>query len=354
LFFQMLYATELLPLLPQLIYDVRGGRYEMFGRIASLFVFERTIAEGMYYSVICAEDADFNPADAVDSQLRPQVAERALRDAQHLIDLCRRWGVEPLGAAVDRPVEGDVPTLVLTGRFDPITPPAFAALAAQTLRPSYLFTFPDAGHGVFQSDPCANQLVAAFLADPQTRPNDACVAAEGPPRFVEPGDALRLPSLIGLLNLERGSTTALAVFGVALLVLLSAWLVLPLAWLIRVIRGRPRVPAPRPARAVPWLALLAGGLLTFFVVGLVVGIFLNIDRQALLLVGVPRELGWLFVVPILVALLTLALLACVAVAWRAGVWSLASRIYRSLLALAAVVCVAVLAIWGMVGTVFLG
>ncbi|HET9221101.1 MAG TPA: alpha/beta fold hydrolase, partial [Roseiflexaceae bacterium] len=233
-FFQMLYSSELLPLLPQLIYDAREGRYETFGRIASLVVFERTIAEGMYFSAICAEDADFDPADAADPQLRPQLAERAVRDAQRLVDLCRRWEVEPLGPATDQPVEGDVPTLVLTGRFDPITPPAFGALAAETLRPSYLFTFPSASHGVFHSDPCADQLVAAFLDDPRTRPDDSCVVAEGSPRFVAPGDALRLPSLIGLLNLERGSWPALATFGAALLVLLSAWAVLPLAWLIRV------------------------------------------------------------------------------------------------------------------------
>ena len=352
LFFQMLYATELLPLLPLLLYDARAGRYETFGRIASLFVFERTIAEGMYFSVICAEEADFDPADAADAQLRPQIAERAVRDAQHLIDLCRRWQVEPLGAAADRPVAGDVPTLVLTGRFDPITPPAFGEQAAETLRPSYLFTFPAAGHGVFQSDPCADRLVAAFLENPQTRPDGACVAAEGPPRFVAPGDLLRLPSLVGLLNLERGSATGLAIFGGALLVLLSAWLVLPLAWLIRVIRGRPRAAAPGLARAVPWLALLAGALLVFFVVALAVGIALNLEQQALLLVGVSRDLAWVFVLPVVVALLTLALVGGVAVAWRAGAWSPASRVYRSLLALAAVVCVGMLAVWGMLGTIF--
>jgi pimeloyl-ACP methyl ester carboxylesterase len=353
LFFQMLYSTELLPVLPQLIYDARDGRYETLGRIASLFVFERTIAEGMYFSAICAEDADFDPANAADPQLRPQIAERAVRDAQHLVELCRRWDVEPLGPAIDRPVEGDVPTLVLTGRFDPITPPAFGAQAAETLRPSYLFTFADASHGVFHSDPCADQVVAVFLNDPQTRPDDACVAAVGPPRFVAPGDALRVPSLIGLLNLERGSTTELAIFGGALLVLLSAWVVLPLAWLIRLIRGRPRASAPRLARAVPWLALLTGALLALFIVALVVGVALNLDQQALLLVGVPRELAWLFALPIVAALLTIALLAGVAVAWRSGAWSPAGRVYRSLLALAAVVCVGVLAMWGMVAMVFI-
>jgi hypothetical protein len=176
--------------------------------------------------------------------------------------------------------------------------------------------------------------------------------SQGPPRFVAPGDVLRVPSLVGLLNLEHGSTTGLAIFGGALLVLLSGWLVLPLAWLIRVIRGRPRPRAPRLARAVPWLVLLAGALLVLFVVALVVGVVLNIDQQALLLVGVPRDLAWLFVLPILAAPLAVVLLAGVAAAWRSGSWSLARRIYYSLLALAALICVGVLASWGMIGAPF--
>jgi pimeloyl-ACP methyl ester carboxylesterase len=352
LFFQMLYATELLPLLPQVIYDARDGRYETFGRIASLFVFERTIAEGMYFSVACAEDADFDPTGAADPALRPQIAERAVRDAQHLVELCRRWDVEPLGSRVDRPVESDVPTLVLTGRFDPITPPPFAAQAAETLRNSYLLSFPSAGHGIFPSEPCAEQVITEFLDDPQTRPDATCLNGRGPPDFVAPGDVLRLPSLFGLLNLERGSRAGLVLFGGALLTLLSAWAALPLAWLIQLIRGRSRASAPRLARAVPWLALLNGALLVFFVVALVVAVVLNRDQQVLLLIGVPRELAWLFVLPIGSALLTVVLLVGVAVAWRAGAWSLASRLYRSLLALAAVLCVGMLAGWGMVGMVF--
>jgi hypothetical protein len=66
---------------------------------------------------------------------------------------------------------------------------------------------------------------------------------------------------------------------------------------------------------------------------------------------VPKAISSV-VLPILAALLTLALLAGAAIAWRGGAWSPASRIYRSLLALAAAVCVGVLAMWGMVGTVF--
>jgi pimeloyl-ACP methyl ester carboxylesterase len=354
LFFQMLYSTELLPLLPQLIYDARAGRYEIFGRIAGLLVFDRTVAEGMYFSVVCAEDADFDPADATAPDLRPSIAERAERDARDLVELCGRWDVPPLGPEVDQPVTSDVPTLVLTGRFDPITPPQFAAQVAETLPRSYLYTFPNAGHGVFQSVDCANQLVASFLDTPTARPADGCVAALGPPRFIVPADVLRVPSLVRLLNLEGSSTAEIVVFGVALALLLSAWLVLPLAWLIRRLRRRELRPAPPLARALPWLALLLGALLVFFGVALVVGVVRNADQQALLLLGVPRDLAWVFTLPLLAALLAAAMLAGAVAAWRGGAWSLAQRIYRTLLAIAGVVCVALLAVWGMVGAPFFG
>jgi pimeloyl-ACP methyl ester carboxylesterase len=352
LIFQMLYSTELLPLLPQLIYDARAGRYEVFGRIASLLVFDRTVAEGMYFSVVCAEDADFDPADATGPDLRPAIAERAERDARDLVELCRRWEAPPLGSEVDRPVASDVPTLVLTGRFDPITPPQFAAQTAQTLPRSYLYTFPNAGHGVFQSVPCADQIVASFLGAPTARPADSCAASLGAPRFIIPADVLRVPSLIRLLNLEGNSTAELAIFGGALLALLSAWLALPLAWLIRRLRRDAPRPAPPLARALPWLALLLGALLLFFAVALVAGVVRSAEQQALLLLGVPRSMAALFVLPPIGALLAAAMLAGMAAAWRSGAWSLAQRLYHTLLALAGAVCVALLAVWGMVGAPF--
>ena len=75
----------------------------------------------------------------------------------------------------------DVPTLVLAGDYDPITPPADAQIAAETLSSSYYFEFPGYAHGIVDSGECGNSIIAAFLADPLTEPDGSCIdALEGP------------------------------------------------------------------------------------------------------------------------------------------------------------------------------
>ena len=62
LIFQALYSTELIPLLPGLIFEVSGDYFGTLGNVDSLIAFDQSVASGMYMSVICAEDADFKPA----------------------------------------------------------------------------------------------------------------------------------------------------------------------------------------------------------------------------------------------------------------------------------------------------
>ena len=61
--FQFIYNSELVPALPNMIYAARDGRYSLLQAIYPLVAFDRTFASGMYYSVMCAEDADFTLAD---------------------------------------------------------------------------------------------------------------------------------------------------------------------------------------------------------------------------------------------------------------------------------------------------
>ena len=88
--------------------------------------------------------------------------------------LCARWH-DPTVQPVDRtPVTSDVPTLLLSGQFDPTTPPRWAELAAETLSRSHSFVVPMAGHGVGMDTPCGRQLVEAFLDTPRHDPSPAC------------------------------------------------------------------------------------------------------------------------------------------------------------------------------------
>lgn len=136
---------------------------------------------GMYASTMCAEDGDYGAEALVDIEgLYPDVVRVVGGTLDNdLLELCPVWRVAALPAEVDTPAQSDVPTLLLSGELDPITPPAFAEEVATALPNSTTLTFPRQSHGVFFRTDCARQLVNQFVLDPTARLEVACIAHAG-------------------------------------------------------------------------------------------------------------------------------------------------------------------------------
>lgn len=96
--------------------------------------------------------------------------------ARGAFDVCRAAGHPAAPPAENRPVESDVPTLLLTGRLDPVTPSEWARLAARTLARSRVVLFPTLAHRAFSSSICARRIGLAFVEAPLRRPDTRCVA----------------------------------------------------------------------------------------------------------------------------------------------------------------------------------
>jgi pimeloyl-ACP methyl ester carboxylesterase len=69
----------------------------------------------------------------------------------------------------------DIPTLVLAGEYDPITPPRWGEEVAETLSRGYFFTYPGIGHGATVEDYCPLDMALAFLRDPDAGPDASCI-----------------------------------------------------------------------------------------------------------------------------------------------------------------------------------
>ena len=164
--FQLLYVPRMSAVFPKMVADLEKGDTRYIESMWPLLVFDQLVSEGMYYSVICAEDADIDVAAIPLESLRPEIGETARDDIQSYVDACARWQVELLPPAIDDPVISDIPTLLLSGRFDPITPPAFAAAAAARLSNATVLVDPTASHGVAFFNPCVNGIISEFLDDP--------------------------------------------------------------------------------------------------------------------------------------------------------------------------------------------
>lgn len=190
--FDWLYAVRDIRAIPRRIAAMAAGRFTepmRAGLEAESGI--QLIDLGMHYSVQCAEDAryvlpeDFDAVGRAFPQRASYLASAGDLGAS-LFDLCAMWGVPATSPKNRLPVISDVPTLLLAGRFDPITPPAWANQAAETLSRHYLYELPTVGHGVVRSSDCGMALAVAFLADPTTAPDAACLDALPPIRFHAP------------------------------------------------------------------------------------------------------------------------------------------------------------------------
>ena len=78
-----------------------------------------------------------------------------------------------------------MPALLLSGTFDPITPPHLATLAAESLRNGYAYEFRDAAHGTLNSSACAREVAFAFIKD-LSEPGASCLQETPESPFVVP------------------------------------------------------------------------------------------------------------------------------------------------------------------------
>ena len=176
--FQSFYSSDLIPSLPALIYEAKNGRFDMIAKLQGQFLTQlKDVSQGMYFSVECFENVPFTtPAQAEEAfKSQPDLAD-ALGTPDSMFQSCKIWGV-PAGPAVEnQPVNSNVPTLVVAGQFDPITPPAWGKLAASTLSKSTVIDVPAAGHGPSLSVECPQSIVLAFIDNPTAAPDTSCLA----------------------------------------------------------------------------------------------------------------------------------------------------------------------------------
>jgi pimeloyl-ACP methyl ester carboxylesterase len=95
---------------------------------------------------------------------------------------CRVWRVPAAPASERAPVTSEIPTLLLSGGYDWLTPPAWAREAARTLSSSRHVVFRAQGHGMVVQDPCASRLRDSFIDDPNPERVPGC-RTNAPPNF---------------------------------------------------------------------------------------------------------------------------------------------------------------------------
>ncbi len=187
--------SNLISTAPQTIYRFKAGDYStMIAAEYSLpFAFEG-ISAGLYISMMCHEHILATTAEELQSVAStPQdIREYAwlpfYGSAQDIFKSCQRWGAAGPGLGENDPVSSELPTLIITGTFDPSTPPMYARQVADRLSHGYYFEFPNQGHTPTAADSsgCAMETVLSFLDNPAVEPDRSCLDAMEKPHFLLP------------------------------------------------------------------------------------------------------------------------------------------------------------------------
>ncbi len=145
-------------------------------------------AHGLTQSVACSEWVPgYSRSDLLKAGRRafPGWPDTVLAQAPQLpfeYDVCRVWNVPDRTSVQRVATVSKVPTLIVSGTFDAKTGARWGPYTGRTLSRSTAVQIPGIGHWVVPQSPCAQSILASFLARP-TAPDTACVAGLAPRPF---------------------------------------------------------------------------------------------------------------------------------------------------------------------------
>jgi pimeloyl-ACP methyl ester carboxylesterase len=177
------YGSTQASLLPALIHEAAHGKLRPLAAqsVMNMRQISDQLANGMQYSVICSEDEPFFAGNIDRAAMAKTYQGTDMVDA--LREICALWPRGPVDADMHAPLHSDIPTLLLSGEADPVTPPLDAERAAEGLTRHRHLILKGEGHGQLNTG-CMPILAADFLDNPAPDKLDAgCLERHTPEPF---------------------------------------------------------------------------------------------------------------------------------------------------------------------------
>lgn len=167
--------AEMPPLIHAAQYGDLRALEDVVADLAASYSGPNYFSEGKYFAVDCEEEVPFTDAARIRADI---AAHPAFANYGIVADdwyVCANWVGLDARLNSKAPVVSDVPTLVLQGEFDAITPPGSGRLAASRLRHGYYIEFAQVGHKVVDQSVCGQKIAAFFFEHPEQAPSDPCL-----------------------------------------------------------------------------------------------------------------------------------------------------------------------------------
>ncbi len=180
LLWSSLYATELIVYLPFIIETEPSNDYQLTKLLYSGFYgsddSEDHQSSIMYFSVM---GHDFTAIDSKTAilnnylDLDEYIDTVSYSEKAAIYDICDAIVSQKAPNSFNTLDTNTIPTLVMAGALDPVTPPPLAEEVYTALNKAYLYTLDGQGHGV-TTDGCGKEIMRQFIDNPETAPTNSC------------------------------------------------------------------------------------------------------------------------------------------------------------------------------------
>ncbi|MEP7010342.1 MAG: alpha/beta hydrolase [Acidobacteriota bacterium] len=204
----MSYSSASAQEIPLGLHLAAQGDYSVLARNAAVYGGALgNMPDGLYLSITCPEDVarihDEDVAAAVQGTYLGDYRVRQQREA------CALWPKGPLPADFWEPLRSTIPTLLVTGERDPVTPARDTLLVAKALSNSRTMIVPDGAHGSngLEGLKCIEDLEQRFVeqGDFQGLDTERCVASIRRPPFPTKPPAAAIKLSTAQLNRYSGT-----------------------------------------------------------------------------------------------------------------------------------------------------
>lgn len=163
----MLYSPEPASRVPWILHQAAQGNFVPLAYTAIDYRRELVASgsNGLYLSITCAEDLPWiKPGEGERLAQNTFLGDYRLRQQR---EACALWPRATLPKDYSEPTKGEAPVLILTGQWDPVTPPAHGDDVARYLPNSLHIVVPHAGHafGGLEGLGCVERLQTQFVED---------------------------------------------------------------------------------------------------------------------------------------------------------------------------------------------
>jgi pimeloyl-ACP methyl ester carboxylesterase len=176
----LLYTPAMHRTLPSLLHQAAGGDSRPLMALGEYFGerYGEQMAFGLTATVLCSEDIGRHGRAAVPAAEFESFVGSAQID--YWFTVCEDWPRYAVPEDFDTPLASDIPTLLVSGELDPVTPPRYGETVLAGLDNARHLVVPGGGHTVaFAGGSCMRSILNDFFDDPRPQALDTeCLARQ--------------------------------------------------------------------------------------------------------------------------------------------------------------------------------